>query len=136
MAVGPLELIVVTFPREHLVDGVRSTLDRLASIRSMNVVDVLVIRTDASASPCSVELSELPGLGALGGLATGLLPQTDIDEVSAELPAGTDALAVLLEHRWMRDLAGPVDARGGTIVALHHIATVLVVHAKAIARVP
>lgn len=33
----------------------------------------------------------------------------------------TDALAVLLEHRWVQDLAGPVAASSGSIVALTHI---------------
>jgi hypothetical protein len=129
MTFGPLETIVVTFPRCDLVDGVRVTLDRLATVDSMSVVDVLVIRTGA-ARPQAVELGDLPGLQRLGGLATGLLPQTDIDEVAALLPAGTDALAVLLEHRWVRDLADPVDVCHGTIVAVRHITAVPGVRVK------
>lgn len=128
MALGPLETIVVTFPRQHLVDGVRATLDRLTAVRSMGIVDVLIIRTDPATRPQAVELGDLPGLRALAGLATGLLPQTDIDEVAALVPAGTDALAVLLEHRWVRELAGPVGACRGTIVAVHHVPVVHAVH--------
>jgi hypothetical protein len=125
MAIGPLELMVLSFPADQLSDGVRATLNRLAAAGEMRVVDVLVVRTDAAGGACAVELSELPGLcgdrARLARLATGLITESDIDEVAAWVDVRTDALAVLLEHRWVRDLAGPVAASQGSIVALTHI---------------
>ncbi|MEU4691479.1 DUF6325 family protein [Actinoplanes sp. NPDC023714] len=125
MAFGPLELMVLSFPADQLSDGVRATLNRLAAAGEMRVVDALVVRTDAAGGAYSVELSQLGGLRddrrRLARLATGLITESDIDEVAAMVDDETDALAVLLEHRWVRDLAGPVAASRGNIVALTHI---------------
>src|SRR5690348_7045403 len=107
MALGPLEMIVVTFPVASLPEGVRVTLDRLEATDSMRVVDVLVVRADAEGRPRLLELSDLPGMRSRGGLGIGLLPQTDIDEVAALVRPGTDAVAILLEHRWVHELAEP-----------------------------
>ena len=126
---GPLELVVLSFPAHRLNDGVRATLDQIIAAGEMRIVDVLVVRTDAAGGACSVELGELPGLrgdqAALARLATGLITQTDIDEVAELVDMENDALAVLLEHRWIQDLAGPLAASDGTIVALNHIPGIL-----------
>jgi hypothetical protein len=124
MALGPLELIILSFPAERLNDGALAALEGLSRGGEMRVVDVLVIRTDSAGGACTVELCELPGLpGELGWtrLATGLITESDIDEVAWLVDDDTDALAVLLEHRWVDDLAGRVAASSGTIVALTHI---------------
>ncbi|MFC7528681.1 DUF6325 family protein [Actinoplanes sp. GCM10030250] len=134
MAFGPLELMVLSFPAEHLNDGVRATLERLDEVGEMRVVDVLVVRTDAAGHAFGVELDDLPGRHGewpnLAGMAGGLITETDIAEVAAMVGVDTDALAVLLEHHWVSDLAGPVAASSGSIVALTHIpgAPVLMTH--------
>ena len=125
MKLGPLELVVMSFPAHRLNEGVRATLDQLIAAGEMRIVDVLVIRTDAAGGACSVELGELPGLrgdlAVLASLATGLITESDIDEVAPLVDTENDALVVLLEHRWVQDLAGPLAASDGTIVALNHI---------------
>jgi hypothetical protein len=138
MALGPLELIVLTFPAPRLNDGVLATLDRLAHAPGVRVVDVLVVRTDAVGGACPVELNELPGLSGLSGdpavfarLATGLITETDIDEVGALVDHETDALAVLVEHLWVNDLATRVASTDGTVLALMHIPAVQAVRSNA-----
>jgi hypothetical protein len=125
MKLGPLELVVMSFPAHRLNEGVRATLDQLIAAGEMRIVDVLVIRTDAAGGACAVELGELPGLrgdlAVLASLATGLITESDIDEVAPRVDTANDALVVLLEHRWVQDLAGPLAASDGTIVALNHI---------------
>ncbi|WP_436533047.1 DUF6325 family protein [Actinoplanes sp. HUAS TT8] len=124
MALGPLELMIMSFPADRLNDGVLTTLDRLTRAGQMRVVDVLVVRTDAAGGACTVELCDLPGLPgdlAWARLATGLITATDLDEVARLVDRDTDALAVLLEHRWVNELAGRVAAADGIIVGLTHI---------------
>ncbi|AEV84872.1 hypothetical protein ACWT_3848 [Actinoplanes sp. SE50] len=124
MALGPLELMIMSFPADRLNDGVLTTLDRLTRAGEMRIVDVLVVRADAAGVACTVELCELPGLSgdlAWARLATGLITATDVEEVARLADHETDVLAVLLEHRWVNDLAGRVAASRGTIVALNHI---------------
>ncbi len=124
MALGPLELMIMSFPAERLNDGVLTTLDRLTRAGEMRIVDVLVVRADSAGTTRTVELCDLPGLpGSLAWarLATGLITATDIDEAARLVDRDTNALAVLLEHRWVNELAGRVAASHGTIVALTHI---------------
>ncbi|MFC3742650.1 DUF6325 family protein [Paractinoplanes deccanensis] len=125
MALGPLELMVLSFPAEDLNDGVRATLDRLARAGQMRIVDALVVRSDPAGGTCAVELSDLPGIRgdptALAALSTGLIPEADLHDVALLTDDATDVLAVLLEHRWIGDLAGRVAAARGQIVALTHI---------------
>lgn len=125
MALAPLELMVVSFPARQLNDGIRATLDWLVEAGDMRIVDVLVVRTDVAGRACGVELSDVLGLrgdlATLSGLATGLITESDIDEVASLVDAEADTLAVLLEHRWVHDLAGPVASASGTIVSLKHI---------------
>lgn len=129
MALGPLELIVLSFPAARLNDGVLATLDRLRLAPGVRVVDVLVVRTDAAGGACGVELTELPGLGGhppdLARLATGLITETDIDEVGEIVDDENDALAVLIEHLWVSDLASDVASTDGTVLALMHIPNAL-----------
>jgi hypothetical protein len=125
MALGPLELIVLSFPAPRLNDGVLATLDRLLREPGLRVVDVLVVRTDAMGGACAVELSELSGLAgdptSLTRLATGLITETDIDEVGLFVDHETDALAVLVEQLWVGGLAGRVATTDGKVLAIMHI---------------
>jgi len=115
----------MAFPADRLNDGVRVTLDRLTTAGEMRIVDVLVVRADAAGGAFGVELCDLPGMSgdraAMTRLASGLITEADIDEVADLVDRETDALAVLLEHRWVSELARRVADSRGTIVALTHI---------------
>jgi hypothetical protein len=130
MAMGPLELVVLSVPRDRLDDGAYATLRKLTAGGEMRVVDVLVVRAGADGRPQAVELSERPGLRGLAGLTSGLITAVDVAEVGLLVDDGTDALAVLLEHRWLRELERHVAGAKGSVVALTHIsgAPVAVAH--------
>ncbi|MEU8609229.1 DUF6325 family protein [Actinoplanes sp. NPDC048791] len=121
MAMGPLELVVLSFPAERFSDGARAALRHLPTEGEMTVVDVVVVRTDVAGRARAVELSEVPGLRSLTGLTGGLITQVDVAEVAELVRDGTQALAVLLEHRWLHDLYSPLAVSQGRIVALTHI---------------
>jgi hypothetical protein len=137
MALGPLELIVLSFPAARLNDGVLATLDQLLAAPGVRVLDVLVVRTDAVGGACAVELCELPGLGGdpqtQARLATGLITETDVDEVGEIVDDETDAVAVLVEHLWVNDLASEVASTDGTVLALLHIPAVHKIRSNALA---
>jgi hypothetical protein len=121
MELGPLELIVLTFPADRLAGGVAATLDRLAGAGDVRVVDAVLVRTDAAGGACAMELAELPGLrgtpATFEAIASGLITEADVDEIAAVVDAGTDAVAVLVEHRWAADIAGQATASDGIMVA-------------------
>lgn len=137
MFLGPLELLVLSFPAARLNEGVSATLDRLESLVYMRVVDILVVRTDTAGGGCAVELNELPGLRVdpvvMARLATGLITETDVDEIAALVDQSTDAVAVLVEHVWVNDLADQMAVADGTVLALLHIPAVLAARALPVA---
>jgi hypothetical protein len=139
MALGPLELIVLSFPAARLNDGVLATLDQLLVAPGVRVLDVLVVRTDAVGGACAVELNELPGLGCdpqiQARLATGLITETDVDEVGELVDDETDALAVLVERLWVNELASEVASTDGTVLALLQIPAVHKIRTNALAGI-
>jgi hypothetical protein len=66
-------------------------------------------------------------------LATGLITETDIDEIAALVDHSTDAVAVLVEHVWVNDLADQMAGADGTVLALLHIPAVQAVRALPVA---
>ncbi|MEU4222102.1 DUF6325 family protein [Actinoplanes sp. NPDC026623] len=139
MALGPVELIILTFPAADLKDGVRAALDQLTELDHLRVVDVLVIRTDAAGRACSMEIDDVPGLAegraGFSGLPSGLITETDVDDVAALVDFGTDALAVLVQLLWVNDLAGLVATANGSVVALTPVHTVHAVPPRSLAAV-
>jgi hypothetical protein len=121
MAMGPLELVVLSFPAQRFSDGAWAALRHLPTEGEMRVVDVVVVRTDGAGQARAVELTEVPGLRGLALPSGGLITQVDVAEVAELIEDGTEALAVLLEHRWVLDLASPLATADGSIVALTHI---------------
>jgi hypothetical protein len=121
MGFGPLELIVLSFPAERFTDGARAALRHLPTEGEMRVVDAVVVRPAGAGRWHAVELSEVPGLCGLAPLTSGLITQVDVADIADIVEDGTEALAVLLEHRWVLDLESPLAASDGSIVALTHI---------------
>jgi hypothetical protein len=133
MTLGPLHLIVVSFPSARLTDGVLATLGGLAGVPGIRVADVLVVRIDAGGGACAVELVDLPGLGGdpseLARLATGLITAIDVEEVGGLVDRHNDAVAVLVENLWVNDLTAEVTSNDGAVLALFHKPAVLEVRA-------
>ncbi|MEU7908552.1 DUF6325 family protein [Actinoplanes sp. NPDC049118] len=131
MALGPVELIVLTFPAADLRNGVRAALGQLTKLGHVRVVDVLVVRSDAAGRACSMEIDDVPGLAdghtCFSGLTSGLITETDVDDVAALVDRGTDALAVLVQLQWVNDLADLVATTNGSVVALTPVHAVHVV---------
>ena len=121
MAFGPLELVVLTFPTERFTDGARAALRHLPTEGEMRVVDVVVVRAGGAGQWHAVELSEVPGLRGLAPPASGLITEVDVADIADLVEDGTEALAVLLEHRWVLDLKSPLASSDGSIIALTHI---------------
>jgi hypothetical protein len=121
MAMGPLELVVLSFPAERFSDGARAALRQFPAWGEMRVVDAVVVRIDVAGRARAVELNEVPSLRGLASLTGGLITQVDVAEVAELVDDGSEALAVLLEHHWVLDLESPLARSDGSIVALTHI---------------
>jgi len=143
MAIGPVQLIVLGFPRPDFHGEVIAELERLRASDTVRVIDALAVYKDTDGG---IEVEHLSNLtlqeavelgsvvGALVGLgidgeagaaagaragaeaaAEGVSVFTDADawDVIGEIPNGTAAALILLEHHWAVPLRDAIARAGG-----------------------
>ena len=146
MSIGPIQAFVIGFPDNDMFEGrIAAELGRLSDIGQIRIIDaVFVMREGDDVAVLSVSdldddqrgelraaVGALVGLGVAGGegalagaelgasidadaptvaevLATGLLD---------ELPDGSSALVLAIEHLWAMPLRDAVRDAGGLVIA-------------------
>src|SRR3954454_20162749 len=127
MAIGPVQLIVLGFPNPDFHGEIIDELERLRQSDTVRVIDALAVYKDPDGELEAMHLSNLSEdeaielgsvVGALVGLgvdgeegaeagaqlvaADGIAPFSGDDawDVLEEIPNGSAAALVLLEHHW------------------------------------
>jgi uncharacterized membrane protein len=144
MAIGPVQLIVLGFPRPNFHGQVIAELERLRENDMVKVIDALAVHKDADGEIEVVHLSNLTDeeavelgtkIGALIGLGIegeegmvagaqagaetaateGVHPFDEVDawDVVDEIPNGSAAALLLIEHHWAVPLRDAVASAGG-----------------------
>jgi uncharacterized membrane protein len=143
MTIGPVQLIVLGFPEPDFHGGIITELERLRESDTVRVIDALAVHKDADGEVEVAHLSNLSDdeavelgsmVGALIGLgiegeagieqgaeagataaASGARVFSDEDawDVLEEIPNGSAAALLLLEHTWAVPLRDAVVAAGG-----------------------
>ncbi|MEK6443416.1 hypothetical protein [Pseudonocardia sp. T1-2H] len=147
MAIGPVQLIVLGFPEPDFHGQIAAELERLRESDAVRVIDALAVHkttdgevevahlsnlSDDEATELGSVVGALVGLGIEGeeGLeagaeagaraaADGIHAFSDEDawDVIEEIPDGSAAALVLLEHHWAVPLRDAVAAAGGFRIA-------------------
>ena len=142
MAIGPVQLIVLGFPHPNFHGEIIDELEKLRQSDTVRVIDSLAVYKDADGEIEAMHLSNLTDeeavelgskVGALIGLgfdgeegmdegalagaeaaADGIspFPEQDAWDVLEEIPNGSAAAVVMLEHHWAVGLRDAV-ARAG-----------------------
>ena len=143
MAIGPVQLIVLGFPDPNFHGEIIEELERLRASDTVRVIDSLAIYKDADGAIEAMHLSNLTddeavelgskvgaliGLGFDGeeGMEEGALagamaaadgispfPEDDAWDVLEDIPNGSAAAVVMLEHHWAVGLRDAVLRAGG-----------------------
>lgn len=145
MELGPVQLLVIGFDHPNFRGEIAQELERLSELGLVRVLDALIIAKDDDGTLTKLELSQLTtaeaqelgatvgaliGLGAAGeegaiagaevGAAAGadghLLDDVDALDVLEEIPPGTTAAVVLIEHQWSIPLRDAINRAGGVPV--------------------
>ena len=145
MTIGPIQAFLIGFPENDLFEGrIADELMRLSDIGQIRVIDaVFVIREEDEIAVVSVsdlddeqraELREAVGalvglgLGGIDGAAAGVELADEIDadaptaaevlalELLDDLPAGSSALVLAIEHLWAVPLRDAVRDAGGIVI--------------------
>ena len=147
MAIGPVQLIVLGFEHPEFHGEIVAELERLKESDTVRVIDALAVHKDANGEIEVAHLSNLTKdeaielgtkIGALIGLgiegeegaaigaeagaeaaAEGISAFSDEDawDVIEEIPPGTAAALILLEHHWAVPLRDAVFRAGGFRIA-------------------
>jgi len=143
MAIGPVQLIVIGFPNPEFHGEIIDELERLRQSDTVRVIDALAVYKDPDGELEAMHLSNLSKdeaielgskVGALIGLgfdgeegaeagaqagaeaaADGISAISDEDawDVLGDIPNGSAAALVLLEHHWAVGLRDAVARAGG-----------------------
>ena len=139
MTIGPVQLIVLGFPEPNFHGEIIAELERLRESDTIRVVDALAVHKDTDGEIEVAHLSNLSDeeaiefgtkVGALIGLeiegkegitagaeaaADGIQVFSDDDawDVLKEIPNGSAAALLLLEHHWAIPLRDAVTRAGG-----------------------
>jgi uncharacterized membrane protein len=142
MAIGPVQLIVLGFPQPDFHGAIIEELERLRESDTVVVIDALAVHkdpdgevevlhlsniSDEEARELGSKVGALIGLGIDGeeGMIAGaeagaeaadniqVFSDEDAWDVLEEIPNGSAAALILLEHRWAIPLRDAIAAAGG-----------------------
>lgn len=135
-AIGPVQLLVLGVGDPDLDGQVLAELGRLREADGVRLIDALVVRKDArgrvetlriggpdgdAAAGSGAVVAALIALGAGGAQGTadgvGAFSEDEAWDVTGEVPAGTTAAVLLLEHRWAIPLRDAVHGANGFHIA-------------------
>jgi len=105
---GPIDYLAVEWPGRHVTgEGFRLLMD-LVDREIVRVLDLLFIAKDADGKVSTVDVADVEHSDALDerlwGLSSGLLDQSDVDEVAATIEPGSLAgilLYTAVTAAWM-----------------------------------
>lgn len=118
---APLEVLVLSFPDDDIPEGVAGALQSLREGGDLRVVSMLTVRRPLDGPP---ELQAMATFDDIGDVvadieahaAVGLLDADDVDQLVSEVPQGSTAVLVLVEHVWAVGIAAEIRASGGVLL--------------------
>ncbi|HEY5005897.1 MAG TPA: DUF6325 family protein [Ktedonobacteraceae bacterium] len=122
MAIGPLEYVVIGLQDHHSTSELLPELNAIQENGHIQVRDLLFVNKAADSTVTLQEINDLSEeeqqpYSALQENLTGLLTAQDIEHLAGEIPPGTLAVVVLLEHTWTLNLTEAVRKAGGVLFA-------------------
>ena len=120
MDIGSLEYVVIGFEDDQFTGEILPELNAIQEKGLIRVVDLLFVMKDKDGTVTVREVSELGDeeLAAYDGIAgdlMGLFTAEDVEHLAEEIPPGTSAVVVLLEHTWAIGLTEAVRRAGGML---------------------
>jgi hypothetical protein len=122
MSIGPVEILVISFPGNKFNGDVAPALAELVQAGTIRVIDLVFVAKDAAGDVVAVELSDLDE--ATGAAfrphveePSGMLAEEDIEDLAADLDADSSAAILLFEHVWATRFRDAVVESGGELVA-------------------
>ena len=118
--IGPIDFLLMEFPRDGLTGGPASALADLIERGLIRLYDLVVISKGEDGSYDVLDLS-LPGplaeFAAFVGARSGLLSEEDLAEAAAAMESNTVAALVIYENSWAVPFVAAARDAGGEVIA-------------------
>ena len=121
MALGPIEVLVVSFPGNQFTGGIIPELERLVGNDTISIIDGLLVRKDADGEVTFIEFEELGGNADAERLAgvmdqlESLISDEDVQELAASLEPDSSEAILVFEHTWAKPLRDAIVSSGGVL---------------------
>lgn len=123
MPLGPVEVLVVSFPGNEFNGEIVPELERLVEADTISVIDGLLITKDADSGIEFVEFDqddENPDAARCANLfdrVDALISDEDVEELAAGLEPNSSAAVLVFEHTWSKPLRDAIVGSGGVLAA-------------------
>jgi hypothetical protein len=118
---GPVELLVIEFPRGEVRATGFATMTDLVDRGVIAVLDLEFVRRTEDGDVHLVDIADAvedapDDLGYLIGASSGLLDADDVTAVGEEIQPGSLAGVLLFEHVWILPMVDAIHAGGARVV--------------------
>jgi uncharacterized membrane protein len=122
MDIGPVEILVVSFPENRFTGDITPALAELVETGMIRVIDLVFVTKSAQGEVLGMELSQLDDATSAAFQPhveepTGLLAEEDIEDLGVDLKPNSSAAILLFEHVWATRFRDAVVGSGGELVA-------------------
>ncbi len=122
MEFGPIEMVVIGFPKSHKFGGeIFTALKGLVEKKIIKIIDILLVKKNSAGELNVLELSDLDdadhkAFDPLISELTGLLTIDDARKLASSMPEDSSAGVMLFENSWAKDLTNTISSTGGQLV--------------------
>jgi uncharacterized membrane protein len=122
MSIGPVEILVISFPGNKFNGDVAPALAELVQTGLIKVIDLVFVAKDSAGDVIALELSELDDETGSAFRQhveepSGMLAEEDIEDLAADLAPNSSAAILLFEHVWATRFQKALVDSGGELVA-------------------
>jgi hypothetical protein len=119
---GPIDYLIVEFPGSKMTGEGLPMLVDLVDRGIIRILDLLFVTKEQDGSTTIAEIADFDGDGTLDlavfqGARSGLLDQSDVEDASDVLEAGSSAAILIYENAWAAPLAGALRRSGAELIA-------------------
>ncbi|GAB3606123.1 hypothetical protein GCM10027413_15320 [Conyzicola nivalis] len=120
---GPVDVVVISFPDAGLMSGVAPLLEQLASGGTLRVVDAVIAARTAGSAVTVTDLEDdiVPRWSRISPDPRPLFSSADAELVVAGIRPGSSALLLAIEHVWSDSLALLSSDVGGLLELHVHV---------------
>ena len=118
MPVGPVELLVLSFPTENADPGVIAAMQEVVAGGFITVLDLVFLSRSADGEIREIDVTESlddVGLGILDIQDQALISEDDLELARDILDPGHSAAVIVYENSWARTVSGAIADAGGEL---------------------